>query len=174
MYDAKAEANEFVGDDRSEAVSKACRFYGIAESELKIVVPEGGEIFGCGARSVVVAIPKNAKPPSPHSDSGDRGRGRDSERGRGSRGRGGDRGDRSPLVDHPGGSARPPLPGGRWNQCHRPVSRDVGPAHAGRVRLSSRRLVGARRHPGGSRQRCLIPMPGRDGFQASLGELRIQ
>ncbi|MCH7867890.1 MAG: hypothetical protein IH881_09350 [Myxococcales bacterium] len=95
MYDAKAEANEFVADDRAEAVSKACRFYGIEESELKIIVPEGGEIFGAGARAVLVAIPKNAKPITPHSDSGDRGgRGRDSERGRGSRGRGGDRGDR--------------------------------------------------------------------------------
>ena len=95
MYDAKAEANEFVADDRAEAVSKACRFYGIEESELKIIVPKGGEIFGAGARAVLVAIPKNAKPITPHSDSGDRGgRGRDSERGRGSRGRGGDRGDR--------------------------------------------------------------------------------
>lgn len=111
MYDAKAEANEFVGDDRREAVSKACRFYGIAESELKIVIPEGGEIFGCGARSVVVAIPKSAKPPSPHSDSGDRGSRRDSERGRGSRGRGGDRGergdrDRGPNRDRNRGQER--------------------------------------------------------------------
>lgn len=90
MYDQKTEANEFVGDDRAEAVSKACRFYGIEESELKIVIPESGEIFGSGARTVLVAIPKDAKPITPHSDSGDRGgRGRDS--GRGSRGRGGDR-----------------------------------------------------------------------------------
>ena len=98
MYDQKAEANEFVGDDRAEAVSKACRFYGIEEAELKIVQPEGGEIFGSGARTVLVAIPKNAKPITPDSgDRGDRGgRGRDS--GRGPRGRGdrdrGDRGDR--------------------------------------------------------------------------------
>ncbi|MCH7601108.1 MAG: hypothetical protein IH973_15265, partial [Myxococcales bacterium] len=67
MYDAKAEANEFVADDHAEAVSKACRFYGIGESELKIIVPEGGEIFGAGARAVLVAIPKNAKPITPHS-----------------------------------------------------------------------------------------------------------
>jgi predicted RNA-binding protein Jag len=91
MYDAKAEANEFVGDDRAEAVSKACRFYGIEEAELKIVSPEGGEVFGSGARSIVVAIPKNAKPIPPQSDSGDRGPRRDSERGRSPRPRGGDR-----------------------------------------------------------------------------------
>lgn len=99
MYDAKAEANEFVGDDRAEAVSKACRFFGVEESELKLVIPEGGEIFGSAARTIVVAIPKDAKP-IPPSDSGGRGgrdRGERSDRGdrsgsdRGGRGRGRDR-----------------------------------------------------------------------------------
>ncbi len=80
MYDQKAEANEFIGDDRAEAVSKACRFYGIEEAELKIVIPAGGEIFGSGARTVLVAIPKDAKPITPNSsDRGDRG-GRDRDR----------------------------------------------------------------------------------------------
>ena len=118
MYDAKAEANEFVGDDREEAVAKACRFFGTEESELKLVSPEAGEVFGSGARAIVVAVPKNAKP-IPRSDSGERGerserggrgdrgdrqgsdRGRDRDRGRGrdrNRGRGGQDRDREREV----------------------------------------------------------------------------
>jgi predicted RNA-binding protein Jag len=100
MYDAKAEANEFVADDRAEAVSKACRFFGVEESELKIVEADS-EVFGLGASSVVVAVPKDAKP-IPSSDGprgGDRpSRGRDrGDRDRGGRDRGGrdrDRGGR--------------------------------------------------------------------------------
>lgn len=94
MYDATGEANEFIGDDRAEAVAKACRFFGVEESELKLVIPEAGEIFGSGARSIVVALPQNAKPIS-RSTSGERGEhgGRQSsDRGQGSRGRGADRG----------------------------------------------------------------------------------
>jgi predicted RNA-binding protein Jag len=96
MYDQKAEANEFIGDDREEAVAKACRFFGIEESELKVISPEAGEIFGAGARGIIVAIPKNAKP-IPPSDSDDRGGDRGDRGGRGrdrggrSGGRGGDR-----------------------------------------------------------------------------------
>lgn len=104
MYDAKAEANEFVGDDRAEAVAKACRFFGIEESELKVVTPATGEIFGTGARVALVAIPKNAKPIPPSESGGDRGersggRGRERSGGggdRGGRSRGGDRGGRGP------------------------------------------------------------------------------
>ncbi len=95
MYDSKNEPNEFVGDDREEAVSKACRFFGTSEGDLSIVEPPGEDVFGSGARVVVVAVPKNAKP-IPQSGSGDRGDRR--ERGgreRGGRERGGrDRGDR--------------------------------------------------------------------------------
>jgi predicted RNA-binding protein Jag len=72
MYDGKAEANEFVGDDRGEAVSKACRFFGVEESELKVATPEDGEIFGAAGQAIIVAVPKDAKP-IPRSDSGDRG-----------------------------------------------------------------------------------------------------
>lgn len=100
MYDAKAEANEFIGDDRAEAVAKACRFFGIEESELKVVSPEAGEVFGAGARGIIVAVPKNAKPiPESDDDGGGRergGRGRDRDRGgRGGGGRDRDRGGRS-------------------------------------------------------------------------------
>ena len=110
MYDAKAEANEFMGDDREEAIAKACRFFGTEESELKLVTPAAGEIFGSGARAIVVAVPKNAKP-IPRSDSRERGernerggrgdRGRDRDRGRGrdrNRGRGGQDRDREREV----------------------------------------------------------------------------
>jgi spoIIIJ-associated protein len=100
MYDTKQEPNEFVGESRSEAVAKASRFFGVEESELTVKEPAPGEIFGLGARAVVVAHPKDMKP-RPRSndrdrgDRGDRGRGgRDRERGgrdRGGRGGGGNR-----------------------------------------------------------------------------------
>jgi len=96
MYDTKSDPNEFVGDTREEAITKATRFYGVEESELTVKEPAPGEIFGLGARSVVVAYPKGmkAKPRSSGGDRGDRG-GRDrGDRGRGrerGRGRGGDR-----------------------------------------------------------------------------------
>ena len=94
MYDAKNEPNEFVGDDREEAVGKACRFFGTEEADLKIVDAPGEDIFGSGARVIVVAVPKNAKP-IPQSDSGDRGERRErGGRDRGGRGRDRDRGER--------------------------------------------------------------------------------
>jgi spoIIIJ-associated protein len=97
MYDPKAEPNEFIGDDQAEAVAKACRFFGVEEAELKVVTPGAGEVFGAGARGIVVAVPKGAKPiASSDSDSrgGDRG-GRGRERGGRSGGGGGrDRGGR--------------------------------------------------------------------------------
>lgn len=109
MYDARAEANEFVGDDRDEAVSKACRFFGVEKQDLKLAFADS-EVFGLGASVVVVAIPKDAKPirqessgrderPSRGRDRGDRGRGRgDRERGdrdHGGRGRSRERDERS-------------------------------------------------------------------------------
>jgi predicted RNA-binding protein Jag len=100
MYDAKSEANEFVGDNRRDAVAKACRFFGTEEGELRISEPDPVEIFGLGARAVVVAVPKNAKPPT-GGGGGDRepreGRGREG-RGRGRSDRG-DRGERSDRGD---------------------------------------------------------------------------
>ncbi len=98
MYDPKAEPNEFIGDDRAEAVAKACRFFGVEEAELKVVTPEAGEVFGAGVRGVVVAVPKGAKP-IVQSDKNDRG----GDRG----GRGRDRGGRS------GGGGRDRDRGGR-------------------------------------------------------------
>ncbi len=111
MYDAKQEPNEFVGDDREEAVGKACRFFGVEQSDLKISEPASGEVFGSGARAVLVAVPKDAKPIR-QSDSGDRGdrggRGRDRDRGdRGDRGgRGRERGGRDRDRGDRGGRGR--------------------------------------------------------------------
>ena len=82
-YDATSEPNEFVGDSRDEAVSKAAAFYGTSEDELRIAEQE--DVFNAGARVVVVAVPKNVKPRKPRES-----RGRD----RGERGEGRDRGDR--------------------------------------------------------------------------------
>jgi len=117
MYNAKQEPNEFVGDDRDEAVGKACRFFGVSEDDLKIVSPPRDEVLGSGTRMVLVAVPKDAKPiaQSGSSDRGDRrdrgdrergGRGREGGdrerggRGRGDRGRGRER-DRGPRADRP-------------------------------------------------------------------------
>ena len=82
-YDATGEPNEFVADSHAEAVDKAVRFFGIEEAELRVQEPK--EVFGLGARVVVVAVPKSA-PKRPAG--GDRER--DGERGgRGGRERGG-------------------------------------------------------------------------------------
>jgi predicted RNA-binding protein Jag len=95
-YDAKSEPNEFFADSRDEAVAKAARFFGVEEGELRVQEPEN--VYGLGARSVVVAVPKNVKP-RPPSSGGDRDRDRERGRGgrdreRGGRGRDRDRGGR--------------------------------------------------------------------------------
>jgi spoIIIJ-associated protein len=60
MYDGRSEAHEFVGATQSEAVAKACAFFGTDESELRVRLPETGEVYGLGARVVIVAVPLNA------------------------------------------------------------------------------------------------------------------
>ena len=88
-YDAKSEPNEFVAETHSEAVAKAVRFFQVGEEELKVKAP--ADVFGLGARVVVVAVPKSL-----HKPADTRGRGQERERsGRGGRERGGsDRGER--------------------------------------------------------------------------------
>ena len=63
MFDARSEAREFVGRDRAEAVTKAAGFFGLAQEELAIAEPEIGVVAGLGARVVVVAYPRSARPP---------------------------------------------------------------------------------------------------------------
>lgn len=91
MYDARQEPNEFVADSLEEARAKAATFFGTSESELTVVVPEVGEIFGAGGRTVIVAVPKSISARGGRSSGGE---GRGEERGGRREGRGGDRGER--------------------------------------------------------------------------------
>lgn len=115
MYDARREPNEFVADSLDEAKAKAATFFGTEESELRIVVPPSGEIFGAAGRTVIVAVPKGVKPASARrggeereSRGDDRGEerergGRGGRRGRGERAERGDRGDRGDRDRDRGG-----------------------------------------------------------------------
>lgn len=60
MYESRGEPREFVGASQSEAVAKACAFFGTDESGLRIRTPQQGEVYGLAARFVVVAAPVNA------------------------------------------------------------------------------------------------------------------
>jgi len=97
MYDARSELHEFVGDDRGEAVSKACAFFGVGEGELEVGVPSPGDVMGLGSRVVVVAGLKERQRP-PRSSGGREERGERPERSE-RRGRDGDRGDRGGRGD---------------------------------------------------------------------------
>lgn len=99
MYDARQEPNEFVADSLEEARSKAAEFFGAEASELQIVVPAVGEIFGAGGRTVIVALPKSLLGRGARSSSGDGGRGE--ERGGRREARGGDRGGRGERSERP-------------------------------------------------------------------------
>lgn len=96
MYDARQEPNEFVADSLEEARAKAAAFFGTEESELLINVPAVGEIFGAGARTVIVAVPRSVAARGGRSGGGDGGR---EERGGRREGRGGDRGGRGERGD---------------------------------------------------------------------------
>jgi len=74
MYETRNEAREFVGATQSEAVAKACAFFGTDESGLRVRLPEAGEVYGLAARVVVVAMPSGAaiRQGSPASSGGRR------------------------------------------------------------------------------------------------------
>jgi spoIIIJ-associated protein len=93
VYDAKSEAQEFVGIDRNDAVAQAVAFFEAEESALSMKVMSEG-VNGLAGRTVVVAALRDRPSPEPRRrderpDRGERG-GRD----RGERGDRGDRGDR--------------------------------------------------------------------------------
>jgi spoIIIJ-associated protein len=94
VYDAKQEPHEFVAENREAALEKARAFFGLAIDQLLVQEFVAGEVYGLGGRTVVVAVPRDRKPPQrSERDSGGRGRegregrgGRDRDRGREGRG----------------------------------------------------------------------------------------
>ena len=106
MYEAKQEPHEFVAESREAALEKARAFFGLPADQLLVRELVAGEVYGLAGRTVVVAMPRDRKPPQRSErdrggrdrESGREGRGgRDRERGRDGRGgrdrdRGRDRG----------------------------------------------------------------------------------
>jgi predicted RNA-binding protein Jag len=86
VYDAKNEAHEFVADTREEAIAKAARFFGQDEDALAYGGFEPGAVYGLGGRTVVVAYPKDRKPPARSARDSGEGRERERDRDRGDRG----------------------------------------------------------------------------------------
>ncbi len=127
MYDAREEPNEFVGEDLAEARAKAAKFFGTDESDLKIVIPKEGEIYGLGGRTVIVAVPKGITVRGPNSGGGNGRRDSretkrdsrgDSGRGESARGGRGGRSERGGRSDSRGGR------GGRGRSSERGGSRE--------------------------------------------------
>ena len=66
MYDVKNEAREFVGDERSEALNKACQFFGVDDASALVISGfEAGAVYGLTTRTVIVAVPKGGARPAP-------------------------------------------------------------------------------------------------------------
>jgi spoIIIJ-associated protein len=112
VYDGRMEPHEFMGADRNEAVAKACSFFGAQESDLVIHELDPTEVYGIGARTVVVAVPANLPQRPSRSARGEReerperGRGRERGRERGPRGRGGPaRAVEAPVDEEPVGES---------------------------------------------------------------------
>jgi len=134
MYDPTREAREFVGQSNAEAMSKAKAFFGVGEDELAIAQPPAGEIFGLGARVVIVAYPRSAGPPrrgeAGASAEPRRGRERrDDDRPRGRGGRDGRDRDRRPRDGGRGPRDRGDR-GDRGERESRGVERESRPAAA--------------------------------------------
>jgi spoIIIJ-associated protein len=112
VYDPKQEPHEFVAESREAALDKARAFFGLSAEQLLVQEMRAGEVYGSSGRTVVVAVPRDRKPPQrgPREERGDRGGrergGRDRDRGgrgdRGARGggeRGGESRERAPQRD---------------------------------------------------------------------------
>jgi spoIIIJ-associated protein len=99
VYDVTNEPREFIGEGREEAVARACEFFGAEEEALLITELKPGEVYGLANRAVVVAVPRDRRPPPRERPRGDapgrRGRERNER---------GERRDRGPR------SRRPPPP----------------------------------------------------------------
>jgi len=95
VYDAKQEPHEFVAENREAALDKARAFFGLATDQLRVQELVAGDVYGLAGRTVVVAVPRDRKPPqrSDRDGGGERrgregraGRERDRDRGRETRG----------------------------------------------------------------------------------------
>jgi spoIIIJ-associated protein len=92
-YESKYESHEFVGVNRSDAVSKACAFFDLSEDALTIKELGPERVAGIGDRVLLIAEPQDAPKRPPQREARDRDRdrepqGRDREpRGREGRGR---------------------------------------------------------------------------------------
>ena len=128
MYDAKQEPHEFVADSREAALEKARAFFGLSADQLLVHEAASGEVYGLGGRTVVVAMPRDRKPPQRSDRDGGRDRDRGRE-GRGGRDRDRDRGGRGGRDRERGGRDR----GGfeaRDRDRDRPPQREFAPAPA--------------------------------------------
>jgi len=108
VYDPKQEPHEFVAENREAALEKARAFFGLAADQLLVSEMVGGEVYGLAGRTVVVAMPRDRKPPQRSERDGgrDRDRDRDRDRGRGGRDRDRDRGRGGRDRDGRGGRDR--------------------------------------------------------------------
>ncbi len=145
MYEGRSEAREFVGATRSEAVDKACAYFGTDEQGLRIRLPEAGEVYGLAARVVLVAMPASGTVPrnSP-GGSGERRsepprRDRGPREGRGDAGRTGGREGRRDGGRRERESGRPGRDAERGSQ----PSRGEEPAPAGPSVGTSQTALGA-------------------------------
>jgi spoIIIJ-associated protein len=109
MYDPRSEPREFIGSTRSEAVAKACSFFGSDEGELRVVDLEPEAVFGTAGRAVIVAALPGAirarTAPRERSDRPERGERFERERSEGRFERGG-RPERTERRDRPGRGER--------------------------------------------------------------------
>lgn len=143
MYDVRNERHEFVGEDREDAVSKACEYFEVEADQLKISELETGKVYGLASRVAVVAELVDRRPPEGgggggggrregRSDRGDRGD-RGGRGGRGGRGDRGDRGDRGGRGGRGGrgngrGRAEAASEGGAGEEPAAPSAPSVGTA----------------------------------------------
>jgi hypothetical protein len=100
VYDPKQEPHEFVADNREAALEKARAFFGLGADQLLVQEAAPGEVYGLSGRTVVVAVPRDRKPPvRSERDSGGERRGREPRGGR-------ERGDRDRPERERGGPER--------------------------------------------------------------------
>lgn len=76
MYDPRSEPREFIGLTHSDALAKACDFFGRKEEELRVAEIDPGTVSGLAARVVVVAVPRDAERPARGGGPAERGGGR--------------------------------------------------------------------------------------------------